>query len=102
MEKLERILHAEEAARLVVSSARDEAQRLANDARTAAARAVREGRESTQAQTADLHARVIADARADANALVERAARDRDAVLKAAEARTSTAVAAVLEVLRER
>lgn len=96
MEKLEQILHAEDAARARVAEARDDAIEIDREG-VAAVAAIRSGiiadaKEAAAARAAE----VIEEARVEAAALDAQATVQRAAVLDAAEARFPAAVARVL------
>ena len=101
VEKLEKILHAEEAARLRLSEARDEVTSMVTDAAAEAAtirdEAAREAAEEAARRTAaimDSAAREVEQMRATAHA-------ELDALLGAAEGRVPSAVTAVIDQLVE-
>jgi vacuolar-type H+-ATPase subunit H len=102
MEKLEKILRAEDDARATVADARTEAQRIVSEARAAAALILRDGRATMKADAAVRRDAVLAQARADAAALEAAGVESARAVLDGARSRTDAAVAAVLSVLKGR
>ncbi len=102
MEKLERILHAEDAARTAVTDASATAQRIVADARVRAAEQVRSSREETRLLAANRRDEVLGSASAEAAAFKDEASHDAEAILAQANERTTEAVAAVLGAVEGR
>jgi vacuolar-type H+-ATPase subunit H len=102
VEKLERILHAEDSARTVTEDARDAASSAISEARAKAAESLRLGREDIRVAAAARTDATVEDARRDAGALATEAGEQSRRVVQDAEARMDDALAAVLRVLRER
>ena len=100
MQKLEEIMRAEDEARHLVLSAREQADALIREAE-ANARALQEKeRTDTAEQAAVLREEQLAAARAEAGLLTERAEAESQALLDAARVRTGAAVSAALEKLQ--
>lgn len=101
VEKLERILHAEEAARARLSDARDEADRLRAEA-THHARTIRDKARAEAIKTGDAHAaRILDEARARVASIhAEAAAELQDTVRVARERMTGATDAVLREMVR--
>jgi vacuolar-type H+-ATPase subunit H len=102
VEKLEKILHAEDAARAAVDEARDTTLRTLSEARAKAADVLRSGREETGSLAAARYDEILAVAERERAAFAESAATRAADELKVAEKRADDALAAVLRVLKER
>lgn len=100
MEKLERILHAEDAARTSAEAARAAAAATLGEARAKATEVLRTGREAIRADASTHRDRVIAQARADAASLTDAAGTEAGTVIADAEGRADAALDAVLRAVR--
>lgn len=100
MEKLGRILQAEDAARAVVADARAEAAQRLSAAKAAAEAAMREERTEAQRLASTERGRVLADARAQVAAIRSETAAGIDDLDRQAQAAGAQALDAVLGVLK--
>jgi len=96
VEKLEKILHAEDTARTAAADARVEAMKIVGDARTQAAELARTSREETHLLASERREEILGDAR-DAAASLAAAGEQELAGLRATAAdRHDAALSAVL------
>lgn len=100
VEKLDRILHAEDAARHTVEEARVAAAQALNDARAKAAELLRAERAVTAATAASTRDDALVEAQEEAAGFAERARTDGGVLLAGADANEDAALAAVLEALK--
>lgn len=100
VEKLEKILHAEDAARAQADSARATAISVISEARAKAEEIVRTGREEIRASVQARRDAILEQARTDAATLAAEASIAADALMESAETRTEDATKTVLEALK--
>ncbi|MDZ4177675.1 MAG: hypothetical protein U1E29_00345 [Coriobacteriia bacterium] len=99
MQKLEEILHAEEASRRAVDEARAHARDLLKEARAEAALIAVEADSELTKQAAALRAAALQDAYAAAAVIEREAETELDRVVRHAESRYAAAVDAVTDVM---
>ncbi|MHB1323534.1 MAG: hypothetical protein ACYCXZ_04205 [Coriobacteriia bacterium] len=102
MDKLDRILHAEDVARDVVDDARLAASRLLAESRDTVGEIRRSGRDRASAEAVTLRAERLEKARREAAHITEQARAAAATTLDEARAREDDALAAVLGVLKGR
>ncbi|MBN1192142.1 MAG: hypothetical protein JXA36_00400 [Coriobacteriia bacterium] len=102
MEKLEKILHAEDAARSETEDARRAAAAAISEARAKAAEVLRTGREKTRELASARRDELSAKAREEAVTLQETSNLNSRGVLEEADARRDGALVAVMQVLKGR
>jgi len=101
VDKLERVLAAEEAARHAVAEARDRADAIRSEGRAHAQEIAARTSQAAVLKAAAERERIIGDARAAAAELTARADDQRCAALDRARRRTDAAVKAVVRALRD-
>ena len=100
VEKLEKILHAEDAARAEAENARATSTSMLSEARAKAAELLRAGREDLRDAVAARREAVLEQARADAATIASEAEVEATTQMDAAEGRADDATKAVLDALR--
>ena len=100
VEKLEKVLHTEDAARTTVADAQSEAAKVVSDARARAAELLRASREKTKMLAAERREGILAEARDAAASLSETGEKELAEAVAVAAERRDAALAAVLEELK--
>lgn len=99
MEKLETILHAEEASRRAISNARAHARELIKEARIEAELTAVEADRETAEQIAQIRARVLRESEITVGEIEREAQAEFNRVIQQAESRFAGAVDAVVDAL---
>lgn len=101
MQKLEQVLHAEEAARRVVADAHEKADTTVRSAEAEARSIVEDARRDAATQADEIRSAALADASREASGIAEGSTTRLEEDLVSAKQRLQGAVAAAVEMLAE-